>query len=67
MRALIKALGPLDQFKSSGAHSSAILAIESAALLSPLTGDDSLHGGNDVVKQTIVTVVLMATTYRYYS
>ena len=46
MRALRKALDPLDQFKSSAAHSPAIKAFELVASLSPLAGDASLpdHG-----------------------
>ena len=50
MRALMKALDPLDQFESSAAHSAAIKAFELAALSSPLAGDASLHRDDDVVK-----------------
>ena len=67
MRALIEALNPIDQFKSSAAHSAAIMAFELAALPLPSAGDASLHGDDDVVKQTIVTAIPMATTYRSYS
>jgi hypothetical protein len=50
MRALLKALDPLDQFGSAAAHSAAIMALELATLSSPLAGDASLHRDNDVVK-----------------
>ena len=49
MRALIKALDPLDQFESSAAHSAAIMAFKLAALLVPWARDVSLHGDDDVV------------------
>ena len=63
MRALVKALDPCETSKSSAAHSAIIMAVELAALLLPSACDASLHGDNDVVKWTIVTVVLTATTY----
>ena len=50
MRAPIEALDPVDQFESLAAQSAAIMAFELAALSSPLAGDASLHGDNDVVK-----------------
>ena len=46
----MKALDPVDQFESSVAHSVAIVAFDLAALLSPLAGDASLYGNNNVVK-----------------
>ena len=46
----MKALDPLDQFKSSTACSPTIMALELAALLSPLAGDASLHRDDDMVK-----------------
>lgn len=49
MRALIKALDPLDQFKNSVAHSAAIMAFELAALPSPSAGNVSLHGNGTVI------------------
>ena len=63
----MKALDPLDQFESSAAHSMAIVAFVLTALLSPLAGDASLDGDDDEVKYTIITVILMVTTYRSYS
>ena len=50
MRALIKALDPLDQFESLAAHLAAIIAFELAALSLPSAGDGSLHGGDNVVQ-----------------
>ena len=50
MRALIKALGPLNQFKSSVAHLAAIMASELAVLLLLWAGNASLNVGNNVVK-----------------
>ena len=63
----MKALDPLDQFESSAACSAAIMALELAALLSPLAGDTSLHRDDDVVNSNIVTAIPMATTYLYCS
>ena len=59
----MKALEPLDQFESSAAHSAAIIAFVLTALLSPSAGDASLYGDNDVANLTIVTAMLMVTTY----
>ena len=67
MRALIEALEPHDQFKSSAAHSAAIVAFVLVALSSPLAGDDSLDGDDDRVKKSIVLAIPMATCYRPYS
>ena len=67
MRALIKALDPPDQFKSSAAHSAAIVAFVLVALSSPLAGDDSLDGDDDRVKKSIILAISMATSYRPYS
>ena len=50
MKALIEAIDPFDQFESLVAHLVAIVAFELAALLSPLAGDASLHGDDDVAK-----------------
>ena len=49
MRALIKALDPLDQFESSAEHSAAIMAFELAALVLPWARNASLYGDDDVV------------------
>ena len=46
----IKALEPLDQFKSLAAHLAAIIAFGLVALLLPLISNASLHGDGDVVK-----------------
>ena len=64
-RALIEALDPCDQFESSAAHSTAIVAFKLALRLSP--HDASRHGHNNVVKYIIVPAVLMATTYQPYA
>ena len=64
MRALIEALNLFDQFKSSAAHSAAIVAFDLATLLSPSTGDASLHGDDNVIKYTIATTIFMTTSYR---
>ena len=67
MRALIKALDPLDQFKRPVAYSDAIITFQSPALLLRWAGDASLHDDDNVVKQTIVTAIPMATNYRSIS
>ena len=64
MRDPIKALDSADQFKSSAAHSAAIVAFDLATLLSPSTGDASLHGDDNVIKYTIATTIFMTTSYR---
>ena len=45
-----ESLNPVDLFESLEAHSVAIKVFELAALPSSLSGDDSLHGSDDVVK-----------------
>ena len=50
MRALIKILEPLDQFKRSVAYSAAIIAFELAAFLSSSDGDVSLCGDKYLFK-----------------
>ena len=67
-RALIKALDPFDQFKSSAAHLVVIMAFELVALLLPSAGNACFHGDEDeVVKLTIMSAIPMVTTYRSYS
>ena len=67
MRALIKACDPFDQFKSSDANSVAIVTFKLATLSSQLAGGISLHRDDNVVKQTIVLAIPIATTDRSYS
>ena len=67
MRALIEALDPPDQFKSSATHSAAIVAFVLIALSSPSADDASLNGNNDGVKKSIILAIPMATSYRPYS
>ena len=50
IRALIETLDYVDQFESSAAHSTAIMAFKLVALSLPLAGDASLHGDDNVVK-----------------
>ena len=64
MRALIEALNPPDQFKSSAAHSADIVAFVLVALSSPSAGDASLNGDDDGVKKSIILAIPMATSYR---
>ena len=39
-----------------------MMAFELAALSAAAAGDTSIHGNGDVVKQTIVTAILMVST-----
>ena len=48
MRALIEVPDLVDRFESSAVHWTVIMAFESAALLSSLDGDASLHDGDTV-------------------